>query len=112
MPKSNSSGGFAGGSPSGGAAAFASMPKSNSSGGFAGGSPSGEAAAFASMGTTGRGGGISQNTQIESNATVGTVIVNTQATDADGMARDVRGALGNEFGQGLVFPANSGVAQK
>lgn len=54
----------------------------------------------------GRGGGGAGAQTVNNNTTVGTVIVNTAATDAKGIARDMRGALSQ---RSVVTQANTGL---
>lgn len=54
----------------------------------------------------GRGGSTGGAQTVNNNTTVGTVIVNTAATDAKGIARDMRGALS---GRSVVTQANTGL---
>lgn len=50
---------------------------------------------------------------ITSTANVGTITINTQATDANGIARSISPAIRNEFGgNNLVMAANTGVIAK
>lgn len=55
----------------------------------------------------------SQTNNITSTAHVGNITINTQATDANGIARSISPALRNEFGtNNLVMAANTGVIAK
>lgn len=55
----------------------------------------------------------SQTNNITSTANVGNITINTQATDANGIARSISPALRNEFGgNNLVMAANTGVIAK
>lgn len=54
-----------------------------------------------------------QTNNITSTANVGNITINTQATDANGIARSISPALRNEFGgNNLVMAANTGVIAK
>lgn len=57
-------------------------------------------------------GGSSSSIQSESHITVGSVTVQTQATDAKGIAAAIPGAISDSFSQSLVLAANTGVRQK
>lgn len=55
----------------------------------------------------------SQTNNITSTANVGNITINTQATDANGIARSISPALRNEFGgNNLVMSSNTGVIAK
>lgn len=55
----------------------------------------------------------SQTNNITSTANVGNITINTQATDANGIARSISPAIRNEFGgNNLVMAANTGVIAK
>lgn len=57
--------------------------------------------------------GKTQTNNITSTANVGNITINTQATDANGIARSISPALRNEFGgNNLVMSANTGVIAK
>lgn len=54
-----------------------------------------------------------QNTKITSSTSVGSITINTQATDAQGIAKSISPALKNEFdASSLVMAANTGVIAK